>query len=116
MSAGLSRPDQECTLADQPIRGTRQLLKGIKHHASDTYHPGNPAQHMARSVVGSRCRIGSANPGRDCGPSCGLERRRWNAYAPKLAPDASFTNLFGMVMYGAPAFAKRHNVDVKCAK
>ncbi len=37
----------------------------------------------------------------------------WNggdgqAYARHLAPDASFTNLFGMVMYGAPAFAKRH--------
>ena len=38
----------------------------------------------------------------------------WNAgdgqaYARHLAPDASFTNLFGMVMYGAPAFAKRHS-------
>ena len=37
----------------------------------------------------------------------------WNAgdgtrYAKDLAPDASFTNLFGMVMYGAPAFASRH--------
>ena len=37
----------------------------------------------------------------------------WNAgdgtrYANHLAPDASFTNLFGMVMYGAPAFARRH--------
>ena len=37
----------------------------------------------------------------------------WNAgdgarYASRLAPDASFTNLFGMVMYGAPAFVKRH--------
>ena len=30
------------------------------------------------------------------------------AYARSLAPDASFTNLFGMVMYGAPAFAERH--------
>ena len=29
-------------------------------------------------------------------------------YANHLAPDASFTNLFGMVMYGATAFAKRH--------
>ena len=38
----------------------------------------------------------------------------WNAgdgtrYANRLSPDASFTNLFGMVMYGAPAFANRHN-------
>ena len=37
----------------------------------------------------------------------------WNAgdgagYARHLAPDASFTNLFGMVMYGAPAFISRH--------
>ena len=37
----------------------------------------------------------------------------WNAgdgqaYARHLAPDASFTNIFGMIMYGAPAFAKRH--------
>jgi uncharacterized protein (TIGR02246 family) len=37
----------------------------------------------------------------------------WNAgdgirYAEHLAPEASFTNLFGMVMYGAPAFARRH--------
>ena len=37
----------------------------------------------------------------------------WNAgdgkrYANHLAPDASFTNLFGMVMYGADAFEKRH--------
>jgi uncharacterized protein (TIGR02246 family) len=30
------------------------------------------------------------------------------AYARHLAPDASFTNLFGMVMYGAPSFAQRH--------
>jgi len=29
-------------------------------------------------------------------------------YASHLAPEASFTNLFGMVMYGAPAFEKRH--------
>lgn len=37
----------------------------------------------------------------------------WNdgdasGYARHLAPEASFTNLFGMVMYGAPAFAARH--------
>jgi uncharacterized protein (TIGR02246 family) len=29
-------------------------------------------------------------------------------YAAHLAPGASFTNIFGMVMYGAPAFAARH--------
>ncbi len=37
----------------------------------------------------------------------------WNAgdgksYASHLTSDASFTNLFGMVMYGAAAFEKRH--------
>src|SRR3954471_24600363 len=38
----------------------------------------------------------------------------WNAgdgvrYADHLTPDASFTNLFEMVMYGAAAFGKRHS-------
>ena len=37
----------------------------------------------------------------------------WNAgdgeaYAQHLAPDVSFTNLFGMVMYGREPFATRH--------
>lgn len=37
----------------------------------------------------------------------------WNAgdgarYAKHVAPDASFTNLFGMVMYGSSAFESRH--------
>jgi len=31
------------------------------------------------------------------------------AYAKDLGPDASFTNLFGMVMYGAASFAERHS-------
>jgi len=30
-------------------------------------------------------------------------------YAERLAPEAAFTNLFGMVMYGKPAFVKRHS-------
>jgi uncharacterized protein (TIGR02246 family) len=29
-------------------------------------------------------------------------------FAEHIAPDVSFTNLFGMVMYGAPAFVARH--------
>ena len=38
----------------------------------------------------------------------------WNAgdgagYARHVAPDVSFTNLFGMVIYGAPAFTARHS-------
>jgi uncharacterized protein (TIGR02246 family) len=37
----------------------------------------------------------------------------WNAgdgaaYARHMTPDVAFTNVFGMVMYGAPAFEKRH--------
>lgn len=37
----------------------------------------------------------------------------WNAgdgkrYAARVAPEVSFTNIFGMVMYGAPAFTARH--------
>ena len=37
----------------------------------------------------------------------------WNAgdgdrYASRVAAEASFTNLFGMVMYGKPAFEARH--------
>lgn len=31
------------------------------------------------------------------------------AYAQHLAAEASFTNLFGMVFYGKPAFALRHS-------
>jgi uncharacterized protein (TIGR02246 family) len=38
----------------------------------------------------------------------------WNsgsgkAYARQVAPDVSFTNLFGMVMYGADQFTARHS-------
>lgn len=38
----------------------------------------------------------------------------WNTgsgtrYAEHVAADVSFTNLFGMVLYGSPAFAKRHD-------
>ena len=38
----------------------------------------------------------------------------WNAgdvarYAKNVSPDVSFTNLFGMVMYGAPVFIERHS-------
>lgn len=31
-----------------------------------------------------------------------------DGYARHFAQDVSFTNLFGMVMYGAPAFVERH--------
>lgn len=41
----------------------------------------------------------------------------WNAgvgtrYANHLEPDVSFTNFFGMVIYGAPAFANRHKKNL----
>jgi len=41
------------------------------------------------------------------------QARAWNAgdgagYADHLATDASFTNLFGMVIYGKPDFVRRH--------
>jgi uncharacterized protein (TIGR02246 family) len=42
------------------------------------------------------------------------QAKAWNAgdgasYARDVAPDVSFTNLFGMVIYGKPAFEKRHS-------
>ena len=42
------------------------------------------------------------------------QAKAWDAgdgqrYAERLAPEAAFTNLFGMVMYGKPAFAARHS-------
>jgi uncharacterized protein (TIGR02246 family) len=42
------------------------------------------------------------------------QAKAWNAgdgagYSRHVSPDVSFTNLFGMVMYGAPAFEKRHS-------
>ena len=44
-------------------------------------------------------------------PSCVGRRRRHPLRAVMWRQsDASFTNLFGMVMYGADDFAKRHNV------
>ena len=43
----------------------------------------------------------------------GEQETAWNAgdgaaYARRMSPDVSFTNLFGMVMYGAPDFIERH--------
>jgi uncharacterized protein (TIGR02246 family) len=61
----------------------------------------------------------SASPGSDAAAEAAIRAivadqvTAWNAgdgrrYASHLAPEASFTNLFGMVMYGALAFEKRH--------
>jgi uncharacterized protein (TIGR02246 family) len=57
-----------------------------------------------------------ARQGTDEGPIrtiVAAQASAWNAgdgaaFAKDVAPDVSFTNLFGMVMYGAPAFAERH--------
>jgi uncharacterized protein (TIGR02246 family) len=43
------------------------------------------------------------------------QQTAWNVgdaagYASRIAPEVSFTNLFGMVMYGKPDFAERHRV------
>lgn len=53
-----------------------------------------PAEAAIRAVVAEQVVAWNAGDGR--------------AYAKHLAPEASFTNLFGMVMYGAPAFEQRH--------
>ena len=60
-----------------------------------------------------------ASPGSDAAAEAAIRSivadqvTAWNAgdgkrYASHLASEVSFTNLFGMVMYGAPAFEKRH--------
>ncbi len=59
-------------------------------------------------VVRSGCRRGSADPSDRDRASPRLERWRRQRHAQYLAPDASFTNLFGMVMYVAGPFAQRH--------
>jgi uncharacterized protein (TIGR02246 family) len=45
----------------------------------------------------------------------------WNAgdatrFAARMAPDASFTNLSGVVMYGAPAFTSQQNEILSAVK
>ena len=53
-----------------------------------------PAEAAIRAIVAEQAAAWNAGDG--------------TAYAKDLAPDASFTNLFGMVMYGKPAFTQRH--------
>lgn len=54
----------------------------------------NPAEAQIRAMVAAQVAAWNAGDG--------------TAYAKDVAQDASFTNLFGMVMYGASAFAERH--------
>lgn len=63
------------------------LAAGV--HAQD-----RSAESQIRAIVAAQVAAWDAGDGR--------------AYAKDIAPDASFTNLFGMVMYGADAFAERH--------
>ncbi|MEP6591827.1 MAG: SgcJ/EcaC family oxidoreductase [Gemmatimonadota bacterium] len=65
------------------------LAIGPRAHAQ-----ANSAESQIRAIVEAQAAAWTAGDG--------------TAYAKDLAPDASFTNLFGMVMYGAPAFAERH--------
>lgn len=53
-----------------------------------------PAEAPVRAIVADLVAAWNAGDGQAC--------------ARHLAPDASFTNVFGMATYGAPAFAKRH--------
>ena len=62
--------------------------------------PASPAQDAAaeasiRAIVAEQAGAWNAGDG--------------EAYARAVAPDASFTNIFGMVMYGKPAFTARHS-------
>ena len=59
-------------------------------HAQDA-----PSEAAIRSIVADQAAARNAGDG--------------EAYAKHLAPEASFTNVFGMVMYGKPAFARRHS-------
>lgn len=54
-----------------------------------------PSEAAIRAIVADQAVAWNAGDGR--------------AYAEHVAPEASFTNLFGMVMYGKPAFVQRHS-------
>ena len=54
-----------------------------------------PADEAIRSIVAAQVAAWDAGDG--------------PRFAARIAPDVSFTNLFGMVMYGKPAFVTRHS-------
>lgn len=79
---------------------------------------------MSQFLVSSLAILASVFASPVWGQDAGAERQiraiveaqaaAWNAgdgaaYSKDVARDVSFTNLFGMVMYGAPAFAERHS-------
>lgn len=55
---------------------------------------GNADESQIRAIVAAQAAAWSAGDA--------------NAYARDIGADVSFTNLFGMVMYGRPAFLERH--------
>lgn len=75
-----------------------KLLSGLILLAASSLHPvfaeNASAEAPIRAIVAAQAAAWTAGDG--------------TAYAKDVAPEASFTNLFGMVMYGAPAFAERH--------
>ena len=65
------------------------------------------------------CVAATPAPAQEAGPEAAIrvivadQAAAWDAgdaarYASRVSADVSFTNLFGMVMYGAPAFKARH--------
>jgi uncharacterized protein (TIGR02246 family) len=56
--------------------------------------PDADAERAVRAIVAEQAEAWNAGDGR--------------RYAAHVSPEVSFTNLFGMVMYGAPAFTERH--------
>jgi uncharacterized protein (TIGR02246 family) len=70
------------------------IMLGIGH-ASVSFAQDAVSEGQIRAIVAEQVLAWNASDGQ--------------AYARHVAPDASFTNLFGMVMYGAPVFAGRHS-------
>jgi uncharacterized protein (TIGR02246 family) len=86
---------------------------GVNHLAVAT------PKHAERKAMEAWSDSAVAAPGQDSASEAPIraivaeQAAAWNAgdglaYSRHVTPEVSFTNLFGMVMYGAPAFTKRH--------
>jgi uncharacterized protein (TIGR02246 family) len=71
------------------------LLAAMSLPASDASAQDEASEAAIRSIIADQVVAWDAGDG--------------PRYAKHVAPDVSFTNLFGMVMYGAPAFEARHS-------
>ena len=71
------------------------------------------------ALIVCACVAATPAPAQEAGPEAAIrvivadQAAAWEAgdaarYASRVSADVSFTNLFGMVMYGAPAFKARH--------